>query len=241
MPFVIAGLLILWLASAGLKAFVRANPAAVAALVRRAGGLLAFAAAFVLLLRGSLNLALVLGGVGAWLTLNRVPTVQDALGLVKRKRRVLRVRSAMIEMELDNGSGVMTGAVLAGPDEGAALDALPRGRCLALHQCCLRDDPEGARLLEAYLDRRFPGWRHTAHQGDDPRSGRASNRGGGYPSTMSEDEAHEVLGLPKSATREEISRAHRSLMQKLHPDHGGSTALAARVNEAKDVLMRRHS
>ena len=58
---------------------------------------------------------------------------------------------------------------------------------------------------------------------------------------MSEDEAHQVLGLAKSATREEISRAHRALMQKLHPDHGGSTALAARVNEAKDVLMRRHS
>ncbi|MBX9740427.1 MAG: DnaJ domain-containing protein [Beijerinckiaceae bacterium] len=57
---------------------------------------------------------------------------------------------------------------------------------------------------------------------------------------MSEDEAYEVLGLQKSASRDEIARAHRALMKKLHPDHGGTTSLAARVNEAKDVLMRRH-
>jgi curved DNA-binding protein CbpA len=57
---------------------------------------------------------------------------------------------------------------------------------------------------------------------------------------MSEDEAYEVLGLPKNATAEDISRAHRGLMKKFHPDQGGTTSLAARVNEAKDILMRRH-
>ncbi|MBL8588912.1 MAG: DnaJ domain-containing protein [Methylobacteriaceae bacterium] len=57
---------------------------------------------------------------------------------------------------------------------------------------------------------------------------------------MSENEAYEVLGLAKGASRDEIARAHRELMKKLHPDAGGTTHLAARVNEAKDVLMRRH-
>ena len=57
---------------------------------------------------------------------------------------------------------------------------------------------------------------------------------------MTEDEAYEVLGLRKGATAEDVSRAHRSLMKKLHPDQGGTTNLAARVNEAKDILMRRH-
>jgi curved DNA-binding protein CbpA len=57
---------------------------------------------------------------------------------------------------------------------------------------------------------------------------------------MTEDEAYEVLGLQKGATRDDVVRSHRSLIKKLHPDQGGSTDLSARVNEAKDVLMRRH-
>jgi len=57
---------------------------------------------------------------------------------------------------------------------------------------------------------------------------------------MTRDEAYEVLGLAKGASAEEVIRAHRALMKKFHPDHGGSTALAARVNQAKDVLLDRH-
>jgi DnaJ-class molecular chaperone len=98
------------------------------------------------------------------------------------------------------------------------------------------DDPDGARLMEAYLDRRFAGWRSAAQNRDGPR-GRGAKRGSVM---MTEDEAYEILGLQKGASEEDVVRSHRELMKKLHPDHGGSTALAARVNEAKDVLMRRH-
>jgi DnaJ-domain-containing protein 1 len=101
---------------------------------------------------------------------------------------------------------------------------------MSLRQELARDDPDGVSLLEAYLDRRFAGWRE-ADQGEPQ-----GRRQGG---AMSRKEALEVLNLAEGASAADIIRAHRALMKKFHPDHGGSTALAARVNQAKDVLMQR--
>jgi hypothetical protein len=144
-------------------------------------------------------------------------------------------QSATITMELDLDSGSMEGRITAGPMAGAHLGTLSRADCLELYATCISDDPDGARLLEPYLDRRFPGWR-AAGEGDAHARRAAPESGAG----MSEKEAYEVLGLAPGATREEIGRAHRDLMKKLHPDHGGSGYLAARVNQAKDVLLSRH-
>jgi hypothetical protein len=138
----------------------------------------------------------------------------------------------MVEMRLDHGSGAMSGTVLAGVHAGKAVEGLSRPELLALRQELLRDDPDGAALLEAYLDRRFAGWGETDQ-------GQRQRRGGAGDGAMTSGEAYEVLGLPEGAGAAEIIRAHRALMKKLHPDHGGSTALAARVNQAKDVLMQR--
>jgi len=133
-------------------------------------------------------------------------------------------------MRLDHDSGAMTGTVLAGVYAGRPVESLPRPELIALRQELVRDDPDGVALLEAYLDRRFAGWRE-ADQGEGQR-----RRGGG---AMSRREALEVLGLGEGASAADIIRAHRTLMKKFHPDHGGSTTLAARVNQAKDVLMQR--
>ena len=55
---------------------------------------------------------------------------------------------------------------------------------------------------------------------------------------MSEVQAREILGLGPDPSRDEIIQAHRRLMQKIHPDRGGSTYLAQQLNEAKRILLK---
>lgn len=238
MLYILAGFFAFWLGLYALKAFIQANPAALARMIRRAGGWAALVVAGLLMLRGRVDIAVAFVALGAWLLKINYGSPFRMFRAAGRSgyARVSCVRSAMIEMQLDHETGKMRGTILAGPDEGKLLDSLTRPQCEALYCLCCRDDPEGARLLEAYLDRRFPGWRPADQQRRDAGPGDAPRRAG----AMSKDEAYEVLGLQKGASREEVVRSHRSLMKKLHPDHGGTTDLAARVNEAKDVLMRRH-
>jgi DnaJ-domain-containing protein 1 len=120
---------------------------------------------------------------------------------------------------------------VAGPHKGASLDSLDV-RTLAGLAADFDDDSRA--LLVAYLDRRDAGWREHA-QGDAATGRRAASGG-----KMTEQEAYQILGLEPGASADEIGRAHRTLMKKLHPDQGGSTYLAARINEAKEILTRRH-
>jgi DnaJ-class molecular chaperone len=89
--------------------------------------------------------------------------------------------------------------------------------------------------MEAYLDRRFSGWRDK--QASSGGRDRASNPRGRRNGGMSANEAYDVLGLKPGAKEPEIRAAHRRLMMKFHPDQGGSTYLAARINEAKETLL----
>ena len=245
----LAGLVLFWMGSVLLRQFLRTSPAVVARRMKQVGGAVLLVLALLLLVRGQVGPALGLGALAFWVMTGRSLSRRGAASPGKsrawpgaRRRRMSRVRSATIEMELNHDTGVMSGVVLAGPFEGTPLAQLDRDSLSSLHDFCVSADGEGARLLEAYFDRRFPGWRGAAQDGADPwgdetgAGPRRSPRSG----AMSEDEARELLGLAKGASREEVARAHRTVMKKAHPDHGGSTDLAARVNEAKDVLMRRH-
>lgn len=232
---VLLGLLALVFGLYALKAFTQASPAFLAVAIRRGGGFALLATGGLLLARGRLDMGLAIGAAGWWLM--GLGTGGGMRNAGAGGAGVSRVRSAMIEMELDHSTGAIHGLILAGRDEGKRLDALTRPALLELYEVCLRDDPDGARLLEAYLDRRFTGWRAT---GDAYRDARGADAGARRSGTITEDEAYEILGLKKGAAAADIARAHRDLMKKLHPDLGGTTDLAARVNEAKDVLMRRH-
>ena len=233
---VLMGFFALLLGLLALKAYTRASPAFLARFIKRGGGFLLMALGGLLLARGRLDFGLALGGFGLWLMGLGAPAGMRDAG--SGGAGVSRVRSAMIEMELEHATGAIRGMILAGRDEGKRLDALTRPALLELYNTCLRDDPDGARLLEAYLDRRFAGWRAAGDAHRDAGSGGAPR--GGRSGTITEDEAYEILGLKRGAPAADIARAHRDLMKKLHPDLGGTTDLAARVNEAKDVLMRRH-
>jgi len=237
MNFII-GLILLILLLSAIKSFARMDAAAVARAVRTGGGVLGLIAAALLLLRGRIAIAAALAGLAAsfagwkvfgpgWTTF-RMP----GSGAGPSRGRVTTARSAMLEMRLDHDSGVMSGIVLAGGYAGKALETLSRPELMSLRSEIRSDDPDGVALLETYLDRRFTGWREA-----DEGQAQAGRSGAG---TMTRREAYETLGLQEGASAEEIIRAHRTLMKKFHPDHGGSTGLAARVNQAKDVLMQRH-
>jgi hypothetical protein len=225
---VVVLILLLW----AMKAFSKADPKQAARLLRAMGGAAAMIFAGFLALRGEIGPAITLGALGlgllGWITLWPASfrgRTQKASG------QASRVRTAFLDMELDHDSGTMRGRVLAGRHAGAALDALDRAALTDLYG---EIDADSRDLLAAYLDRRDPGWREHM-QGNATADGRRPPSG-----KMTEQEAYQILGIQAGASAEDISRAHRSLMKKLHPDQGGTTYLAARVNEAKDVLLRRH-
>jgi hypothetical protein len=139
------------------------------------------------------------------------------------------VRTSWLEMELDHDTGDMRGTLLKGDHAGRRLDQLGKDALIALYQTVAQDDPETARLLEAYLDRTFGDWRPSA-AAEEPRPERATTG-------MSRAEALKVLGLQEGASEDDIRAAHRRLMLQNHPDKGGTDYIAAKINEAKDVLL----
>ncbi len=233
MGAIIFGIVALAVLLVVLHGFSKANPHNVAVVLKATGGIGALAGAALLGARGRIDHR------GAARDLRVEPAGLAAVGAVpgfgartqKSTGQVSRVRSAFVEMELDHDTGAMRGTILAGPHVGRSLDALDVATLTAF----LPDiDEESRALLMAYLDRREPAWREHA------QAGAAAGPGSWSTGKMTEEEAYQILGLEPGASIDDIGRAHRTLMKKLHPDQGGSTYLAARVNEAKDVLTRRH-
>jgi hypothetical protein len=232
--FVLALALLVALAF-GISWFLRANPSTLARGLRRGlivagvlglGGILLFSVRFLpeLLpeLLGLLGVA-VIGFLTRWLR-QYLAGGSGGFSTPDGKQRT-EVRTAFLRAWIDHGTGDVGGAVMAGQFAGRTLDSLSDTELIELHGESAADG-DSARVLDAYLDRRLgSNWRSA--QSPPPRS----------HSDMSREEALSVLGLAEGATAEEIRAAHRRLIQRVHPDVGGSADLAARINRAKDVLL----
>lgn len=236
-------LLALLLASRWL---LTANPATIANALRLTGaGLL-----------GALALFLLFTGRFAW----GLPAALAAFALVRRwalprlsypfgggqatPGQTSEVETDYLSMTLEHDSGVMHGHVRRGPYTGKSLSELDLGQLVDLLADCHNDDPQAAQLLETYLDRtQGPDWRDAAQAergydgGGGGGDGRQRSRWARADGPMSRQEALEILGLDDGADEQEIREAHRRLMLKMHPDRGGSDYMAAKINEAKDVLL----
>ena len=230
-----SGIFILFLlAVIALGVFVSVNPATLAVIIKRIVPLLLIVGggALIFLKQSGPGSILLFAGIALWRRMRGVGRLGSGRATPNQRSSV---RSAALEMELDHETGAMNGLVLVGAHEGKELDLMEREELFEL-RAEIADDGESLALLDAYLDRRLAGWREDTHADTDAGQGAAPSSG-----PMGKKEAYEVLGLSAGASVEDIRKAHRRLMKTAHPDSGGSTFLAAKINEAKDVLLSSHS
>lgn len=150
----------------------------------------------------------------------------------KSSDQVSTIRTEFLQMELQHNDGAMDGVVLKGSYAQKRLSTLGLNELMELYDEC-RSDADSNQVLEAYIDHAFPDWReqtnNTSREGEEARITDES--------VMTKELALEILGLDAAANTEQVTKAHRTLMQKMHPDRGGTDYLAKKINAAKDFLM----
>jgi len=212
-----------------LVLFLRADPARLAEGLRAAGplalGLTGLAALAVG--RAGLGAPAILGALAWWVVLSRRKRAP-----MNRPRSIMR--TAALEMELDHDTGALEGLVLAGTAEGRILGSMNLVELKRIYRE-MASDTESRLLLEAYLDSRFPVWRDDTQPDGHERLSIAPGAG-----AMTKEEAYKILGLEAGAAAADVRKAHRRLMQRLHPDIDRTSFLAARIDKAKDVLLSDH-
>ena len=149
----------------------------------------------------------------------------------KNERQRSSAQTAYLAMTLDHQTGHMDGTILQGPHEGRLLSSLSMKALVDLYSFYLRDDEDSAKLLAAFIER------HFGHHWQSDSQNTRSNAN----LELDREEALSILGLDSSASEEDIVAAHRRLIQKVHPDRGGSDYLASRINQAKDSLLSKRT
>lgn len=237
-PF-IAVALFLFLVAVGLYLFVTIKPGTLARAVKAFTTTFAALAGTGLLLTGRFGLALItfIAAIMALRALKGGALAGAPGGGGSVSGKTSDIATDMLSMQLDHRTGDLDGEVLQGRFAGRSLESLGLNDLISLMIDCQRDDPRAVPLLETYLDRRHPDWRVQAgaEQGPEDQGGGQARSGG----SMDVATACLILEVTPDAGPDEIKAAHRRLMNKLHPDHGGSSYLAAQLNQAKDVLLGR--
>ena len=234
MPYLATGIAALGILFLLARAFTAADPHSLVRTIRYGVGGVLMAIGLVLIVAERWGLGFIVAAAGlSAITTGRIGPL-DLGGVRRTAGSVSTVRSDWFEMRLDHDSGTMTGRALRGEHAGQSLDDLDEATLLKLAEAVAAEG-DSAALLEAYLDRRIPGWRENVEGDRDTRS-----RGPADTGPMTDQQAYEILGLLPGATKAEIRAAHRRLMKGVHPDQGGSTFLAAKINQAKDWLLGKH-
>ena len=211
--------------------FVSADPKAVIRMARWVVAALAVAIGVFMLFTGRLAWAWVaLMALLPWIARMRLLSNLAKAMRGRSPGQFSEVRTRFVHMNLSHDTGEMDGEVQQGPNADRRLSQMTLAEIIELHRAAVLSDQQSASVLEAYLDRMHgEEWRETAEAfAGEP------DAGDGH---MTIAEAHEILGLEPDADADEVKKAHRRLMQQYHPDKGGSDYLAARINEAKDVLL----
>lgn len=196
------------------------------------GGAAALVAGLLLLVR-RFDIALFVGAAAvSILRTGRLgPFSFDTIGTAQQGN-VSRIKSRYFAMELDHDTGTVAGRVLAGQFSGADLmDLGEMDTRLLIAE--VEGDADSVSLLESWLDANRSGWREYFAE---TAAGAASDEAA--PPDGSDAEAYAILGLQPGASDAEIRAAHHELMKGVHPDHGGSSYLAAKINAARDRLLK---
>lgn len=235
MIYVLGGLVLLVLLYAASRWFVRANPEQVVGGLKVAAIVLAVAGVVLLVVVGRIGFVLMLAGVLVplfirWRNARRLAGLGTRPAPNPTASGSSQVDTAYFAMTLDHESGALDGEVRKGPQRGLHLSTLELPALLGLLSEC-SDDAASQQVLTAYLDRHHDGWRETA--GADGHKASESTT----VDALTPAEAYRILGLEPGADAAAVKEAHHRLMKKFHPDQGGSAWFAARINEARDLLL----
>jgi len=205
-------------------------------------------AAVLILLTVSGRAHWITGAIGALLPMVKamLPQLQRLLPFAmqwrKNQAQQGQLTGEWVKLKVDPLTGVMDGLVLKGSFEGQALSALSESQLKTLLGDCLNHEMKSTQLLATFLQHSYgEQWQttfaevlqqHSAQSQQQASSGTANG-------PLSVKDAYEVLGVNEDSTKEEVLKAYKSMMQKVHPDRGGSDYLTRLVSEAKDLLLKR--